>query len=169
MVHNRATVCTLLFHHPRRARRGTSGSSTRHIVGREKQLSSRAATWFNIKFPVKMTSYGRWDTDEVGVTCDRMPILFMRSTSPRLEVGMCASGWAAIRLLPVGRGLLVVAFCLGGLTIKGNLHLRCTSSINRARRPISITTIYISSIIFYFFYPILLHPLRHVTKWNGYQ
>jgi hypothetical protein len=61
-----------------------------------------------------------------------MPILFMSSTSPRLEVGMCASGnpsapdWqvslCGCRLLP------------GGLTIKCDFHLSCTSSMNRARR-----------------------------------
>jgi hypothetical protein len=54
--------------------------------------SSRAATWLDVKFPVKMASYARLDVDEVGVACDRVPILFMRSTSPRLEVGTCASG-----------------------------------------------------------------------------
>ena len=53
--------------------------------------SSRAATWLDIKFPMKMASYARLDADEVGVAYDRVPILFMRSTSPRLEVGTCAS------------------------------------------------------------------------------
>ena len=54
--------------------------------------SSRAATWLVIKFPVKMALYARLDADEVGVACDWVPILLMRSTSPRLEVGTCASG-----------------------------------------------------------------------------
>ena len=38
MAHSQATVCVLLLRHPRRARRGTSGSSTSPIVGRRKQL-----------------------------------------------------------------------------------------------------------------------------------
>jgi hypothetical protein len=108
--------------------------------------SSRAATWLDVKFPVKMASYARLDVDEVGVACDRVPILFMRSTSPRLEVGTCASGWAAIHLLLVGRGLLVAAFCLSRVAIKGDLHLSCTSSINRARRQAASRSVGVASL-----------------------
>ena len=38
------------------------------------------------------------------------------------------------RLLLIGRDLLVAAFCRGGVAIKGDLRLSCTSSINRTRR-----------------------------------
>jgi hypothetical protein len=54
--------------------------------------SSRAATWLDVKFLMKMASYARLDTDEVGITYDRVLILCIRSTSPRSEVGMCVSG-----------------------------------------------------------------------------
>jgi hypothetical protein len=54
--------------------------------------SFKAATWLDVKFPVKIVSYARLDADEVGVAYDMVPILFMRSTSPRLEVDICASG-----------------------------------------------------------------------------
>ena len=63
-----------------------------------------------------------------------MPILCMRSTSPRLEVSMCASDCVAISLLLISKDLLVVAFCRGGVTIKSDLRFSCTSSVNRARR-----------------------------------
>jgi len=54
--------------------------------------SSKASTWLDVKFSVKMVSYARLDMDEVGVTCGRLPILFMRSTLPCLKVRMYASG-----------------------------------------------------------------------------
>jgi hypothetical protein len=40
--------------------------------------------------------------DETGAAGGKMPIFFMSSTSPRLEVEMCASGYAVIRLLLFG-------------------------------------------------------------------
>jgi hypothetical protein len=96
--------------------------------------TSKAATWFDVKFLTNMVSYAPLDTDETGAAGGAMPIFFMRSTSSRLVVGMCANGWAAIRLLLIGRGRFVVAFvCLGGLAINGDFCLCCTSSVNRAR------------------------------------
>ena len=63
-----------------------------------------------------------------------MPILYMRSTSPHLEVGMCDNGSVAIRLLLIGGGRFATVFCLGGLAINGDFLLHCTSSMNLARR-----------------------------------
>ena len=96
--------------------------------------SSRVATWLDVKFPTNMASYAPLDADDTRAAGGTMPILCMRSTSPRLKVGMCASGCVAIRLLLMGRGLLVAAFCRGGVAIKGYPLLSCTSSVNRARR-----------------------------------
>jgi len=83
--------------------------------------SSGAATWLGVKFPMNMTLYAPLDADDTRAAGSAMPILCMRSTSPRLKVGMCASGCVAIRLLLMGRGLLVAAFCRGGVAIKGDL------------------------------------------------
>jgi hypothetical protein len=84
---------------------------------------------------VYMASYASLDTDEIGAAGGTMPIFFMSSTSPRLEVDMCANGLAAIRLLLIGRGRFeVAAFCLSGLAINGDFRLCCTSSVNRVRR-----------------------------------
>jgi len=128
MIHNRVVVYALLLRHARRARRCTSGSSTSPIVGRWKQLVQSC----NLARSQVPYEDGVLDADEVGITCDRVPILCMRNTSPRLEVGMCANGWAAIRLLLVGRGLLVAAFCLGGVTIKGNLRWAASRGVGVA-------------------------------------
>jgi hypothetical protein len=83
-----------------------------------------------------MTSNVTLDAGEAGAAGGATPNLCLRSTLPRLEAGMCASGWAAIRLLlPLtGRGLVVGAFCRGGVASKGDLRLTCTSSTNRVRR-----------------------------------
>ena len=88
MAHSQATVCVLLLRHPRRARRGTSTSSTNPIIGRWKQLVQSC----NLARRQVPYEDGVLDADEVGITCDRVPILCMRNTSPRLEVGMCANG-----------------------------------------------------------------------------
>jgi hypothetical protein len=61
--------------------------------------SSRAATRLDIKFLANMASYTPLDVEETGATGGTIPILYMRSTMPRLEVGMCASGYVTIRLL----------------------------------------------------------------------
>ena len=50
--------------------------------------SSRAATWLSVKFPANIASYVPLDTDETGPIGGTMPIFCMRSTSPRLELGM---------------------------------------------------------------------------------
>jgi hypothetical protein len=69
--------------------------------------SSRALTWLDVKFPVKMASYAPLHAEDTGAADDAMPILCMSNTSPRLEVGMCDNGWAAIRLLLIGRDALL--------------------------------------------------------------
>jgi hypothetical protein len=95
---------------------------------------SKASIWVDVKFPVQMTSYAPLDAGEAGATGGAIPILCLSSTSPRLEVGICDSGWAAIRLLLIGRGRFVTAFCRVELAIKGDCLLHCTSSVNLARR-----------------------------------
>jgi hypothetical protein len=81
-------------------------SSTRPVVGRWEQLVQGYHV-LGVKFPVNMASYTPLDADDTGAAGGAIPILYMRSTPPRLEVGMCANGCAAIRLLLTGRGLLV--------------------------------------------------------------
>jgi hypothetical protein len=98
--------------------------------------ASRASTWLDVKFPVRMTSNVTLDAGEAGDAAGAIPNLCLRSVSPRFEASMYASGWAPIRLLlPLtGRGLTAAAFCCGGVASKGDLHLTCTSSTNLARR-----------------------------------
>jgi hypothetical protein len=54
--------------------------------------ASRASASLNVKFPANKSLYARFDADEIGAVGGVKPILCMRSTSPRLEVGMCARG-----------------------------------------------------------------------------
>jgi hypothetical protein len=98
--------------------------------------ASRASTWLSIKFTVRMALNVTLDAGEARAAGSVTPNLCLRSTSPRFEGGMCASGWTAIHLLLplIGRGLAAAAFCRGGAASKGNLRLTCTSSTNLARR-----------------------------------
>ena len=59
------------------------------IVGNS---TSSASTSLDVKFLVNKSSYARLDADEIGAADGAKLILRMRSTSPRLEIGMCASG-----------------------------------------------------------------------------
>jgi hypothetical protein len=125
-------------------------SSTSPVVGHREQLT-QSCQWLGVKFSANIASYVPLDADENGAVGGPMPIFCMRSTSPRLEVGMCASGWAAFRLLLISRGCLVVAsFCLGGLVINGDCRFSYTSSVNRARhraasRGVGITLLGVAS------------------------
>ena len=53
--------------------------------------SSRAFISLDATFPVNKSSYARLDADEIGAVGGAKPFFCKRSTSPRLEVEMCAS------------------------------------------------------------------------------
>ena len=53
---------------------------------------SNASTSLDVKFLTNKSSYARLDADEIVAAGGAKPILCMRSTSPRLEVGICTSG-----------------------------------------------------------------------------
>jgi hypothetical protein len=134
MVHNRAAVCALLLRHLRRACWRTGGSFTGPIVGRWKQLVQ------SCNLARRQVHY------EDGVECSlgrgwswcRM----WQGAHPFYEEylapfggGMCASAVERQSVYSwLAGGLLVAAFCPSGVTIKGDLRLSCSSSINRARR-----------------------------------
>ena len=65
----------------------------------------------------------------------RIPIFLMRSTSPRLDVGTCASCYEAIRLLRNGMALFFVGACWAGRVLSsGDLVFCITSSAKHASR-----------------------------------
>jgi hypothetical protein len=74
----------------------TYGSSAKSVLAALQldagNSSSRASTWLDDKFPVNIASYVALDVVETGAAGGAMPILCMRSTSPRLAVSMCANG-----------------------------------------------------------------------------
>lgn len=96
---------------------------------------SRASIWIDVKFPLRIASRKLLGAGETGVAGGSMPILMLSSTSPRLDVGICDNGRAAIRVLLFTTGCrLIGSACFGGLAIKGGGRSIRTSSMNRPRR-----------------------------------
>jgi hypothetical protein len=96
---------------------------------------SRASIWLDVKFPVRIASHKLLEAGEIGAAGGSMPILMLSSTSPRLDVGMCDNGRAAIRVLIFTMGCrLIGTASFGGLAIKGGGRSIRTSSMNRVSR-----------------------------------
>ena len=82
--------------------------------------ASRPSTLLDDKVLERRASSILLGVGETGAIGGAIPSRLFRRTSPRLEAGMCANGWASIRLLldRKGGGLLTGVFCQGGETIK---------------------------------------------------
>jgi len=75
-----------------------------------KNNSSKAITWLDVKFSVKMASYALLDADEVGVAYDRVPIHFYEEYLVLLR-GRYVCQWSNDNLSATcWQGLLFAAF-----------------------------------------------------------
>ena len=108
---------------------------------------SRPSTSLDDKVPVRRASSIPLGADESGAVGGAIPSRLFRRTSPRLEAGMCANGWAAIRLLlgRTGGGLLTCVLYRGGEAIRGSSRSTRTSSRKLARRRAASSDVGVSS------------------------
>jgi len=109
--------------------------------------ASRPSTSLDDNVPVCRASSIPLGAGESGAVGGAIPSRLFRRTSPRLEAGMCANGWAAIRLLlgRTGGGLLTCVLYRGGEAIRGSSRSTRTSSRKLARRRAASSDVGVSS------------------------
>jgi len=110
--------------------------------------ASRSSTSLDNKVPDRRASRIPLSADETAAVGRTISSRLFRRTSPRLEAGMCANVWAAIRLLlgRTGGSLLAGVFCRGGEAIRGGSRSTRTSSRNLTRRRAASSDVGVSSL-----------------------